>query len=251
MKRTLIMPIGVSIAVLGLAACSKPTTEPSRTADGGAASTAPSGAAAKREDKALVRFINATASPKDLYFGNAMAFSNLASNAASPYLELPADRNEYKLFESGHSGGDPLATNSEGPTAGKHYTIVAMNESNGKLVLNPISDELAHPTPGKAKVRVIHAAPGYKKIDVYPAGSREALIDGVDFKEATSYKEVDPVLTEIDLRTEGSKSSAVKLRNLSLAPGKLYTLVVMGGSGKPLSSKVIEDQLVQQVASGF
>jgi hypothetical protein len=251
MKRKMLMPYAVSIAILGLAACSRPTTQPSRTADGGAASTAPSGASAKREDKALVRFINATSSSKDLYFGNVMAFSSVAAKAASPYLELPADRNEYKLFETGRTVGDPLATNSEGPTAGKHYTIVAMNEANGKLVLNPISDDLEQPNPGKAKVRVIHAAPGFKKIDVYPAGSRDALIDGVDFKEATGYKEVDPVLTEIDLRTEGSKSSAVKLRNLSLVPGKLYTLIVMGGNGKPLSSKVIEDQLVQHVASAY
>jgi hypothetical protein len=88
-----------------------------------------------------------------------------------------------------------------------------------------------------------------KKVDVYPAGSRDALIDGVDFKEATGYKEVYPVPAEIDVRTEGDRSSGVKVRNLSLAPGKLYTLVVMGGNGQPLTTKVIEDQLVQTVAS--
>jgi hypothetical protein len=245
MKLTLL-----AIAILGLAACSKPTTEPSKTAGDGTPSTAPSGAAAKREDKALVRFINASTSPKDLYFGNVVAFSNIAPRAASPYLELAADRREFKLFEAGSSAGTPMATNSEGPTAGKHYTIVAMNETNGKLVLNAISDDLVQPEPGKAKVRVIHAAPGVKKVDVYPAGSQSALIDGVDFKDATSYKEVDPVLTEIDLRVVGSKASAVRARNLTLSPGKLYTLVVMGGNGQPLTTKVIEDQLVQTVASG-
>jgi Domain of unknown function (DUF4397) len=88
-----------------------------------------------------------------------------------------------------------------------------------------------------------------KKVDVYPAGSKDALIDGVDFKDATSYKEVDPVLTEIDVRATGSKNSAVVVRNLNLAPGKLYTLVVMGGNGQALTSKVIEDQLVQTVAN--
>jgi hypothetical protein len=246
--KTATLPISVA-AILGLAACSKATTEPSQTTSGGATSTAPSGVVAKAEDKALVRFINATPSPKDLYFGDVSAFSNLASLAASPYAEIPADRGEFKLYAAGNDFGNPLTTNSESPTAGKHYTVVAMNGPSGLPMLNPITDDLVQPEPGKAKIRVIHAAPGVKKVDLYSAGNRDALIDGVEFKDATSYREVDPVLTEIDVRTAGSNTNAVRIRNLSLAPGKLYTLVLMGGNGRPLTSKVIEDQLLQSAAS--
>lgn len=249
---TFIKPFTFSMsiaAIIGLSACNKTTTDPSQTTSGGSTSTAPSGAVAKIEDKALIRFINATPSTKDLYFGDVSAFSNVAAHSASSYMELPADRREFKLYPAGNETGTPLATNSEGPTAGKHYTVVAVNGTDGMPMLNPISDDLAQPDPGKAKVRVIHAAPGVKKVDVYAAGSKDALIDGVDFKDASSYKEVDPVLSEIDVRTSGSKASAVKVRNLNLAPGKLYTLVVMGGNGQPLTSKVIEDQVIQTVAS--
>jgi hypothetical protein len=237
-------------AILGLAACNKTTTEPSQTSTGGSTSTAPSGASAKVEDKALVRFLNATSAPKDLYFGDATAFLNIAPQAASPYSELPADRHDFRLFEAGNHAGNPIATNSEGPTAGKHYTIVAMSGPNGLPTLVPIADDLAQPDPGKAKLRVINAAPGVNKVDVYPAGSKSALVDGVDFKEATNYKEVYPVPAEIDVRSKGAdRNQDVKVRDLSLAPGKLYTLVVMGGNGQPLTTKVIEDQLVQTVAS--
>jgi hypothetical protein len=164
-------------------------------------------------------------------------------------MELPADRHDFKLYPAGSDAGTPLVTNSESPSAGKHYTVVAMDGTNGMPMLDPVSDNLEPPDPGKAKIRVIHAAPGVKKVDVYAAGNKDALMGGVAFEDATSYKKVDPVLTEIDVRTSGSKKDELKVRNLNLLPGKLYTLVVMGGNGQPLTSKVIEDQLIQTVAS--
>ena len=232
-------------ALLGLAACNKTTNEPSRSSSsGGATSVAPSGSAAKAADKALVRFINATPSPKQLTFGDTTAFSNVAAKAAMEYIELPAERHEFKLYDANQpTSGEPLASNSEGLTAGQHYTVLATTGENHKAILEPISDDLAQPDPGKAKIRVIHAAPGVKKVDVYVAGTDKALVDGVGFKSATGYKEVDPVATEIDLRTTGSKNNAERIGNLSLAAGRMYTLVVMGGNGQPLSSTVIEDRL--------
>lgn len=238
-----------AVAILGLAACNKPTTGPSRTTADGSTSTAPAGSTAKVADKALVRFINATSAPKDLQFGDQTAFSNVAPMDVAPYTELSASRHEFKLYPTGKSSGEPIATNTEGPSAGEHYTIVAMNGTDGSTTLNPISDKLETVEPGKAKVRVIHAAPGVKKVDVYAAGNKDALIDGVSFKDATSYKEVDPVLTEIAVRSTGSKNNALTVRNLSLQSGKLYTLVIMGGNGQPLTTKVIEDQVLRSVAS--
>lgn len=249
MKFTNPTPLSISaIAILVLAACNKPTTRPSLTSSDGSSSTAPAGITAKAADKALVRFINATPAPKDLRFGELAAFSNVPPMNASPYRELPANGSQFKLFNAGNLS-DPLAINDEDPSAGLHYTIVAMNGTDGQTILSPVRDKIAEIAPGKAKVRVIHAASGVKKVDIYPAGTNEPLVDGVAFKEATGYKEVNPVLTEIALRTTDSKSGAVTLRNLTLEPGKLYTLVIMGGNGQPLVSKVIEDQVMQSLAS--
>jgi len=236
-------------AILGLAACNKTTTAPTRTTVGTNTSTAPSGQTAKAGDKALVRFINATSTPKDLYFGDDSAFSNIGPLDASPYQELPADRRQFKLYSAGKDTGNPLVSNSEGPTAGQHYTVIAMNGTNGKPILDPVMDNLTQPSSGKAKVRVIHAAAGAKKVDICRAGRKDAIIGGVAFKDVTSYKEVDPTVTEIDVRATGSRSGATTLRNLTLEPGKFYTLVVMGGRELPVTSKVIEDQVLQNVAS--
>jgi hypothetical protein len=250
MKSIALITLSAGVAaMLGISACNKTTSEASKSSSGGATSTAPSGQDAKIADKALVRFINATPTAKDLYFGDVTAFSNVGAEAVSTYSELPAQRHEFKLFDAGTNGGSPLATNSESPSAGQHYTVVAMNSVNGSTILDPVSDDLSAPEAGKAKVRVIHAAPGVSKVDIYPAGSKKAILDGIAFKDATSYKDVDPVVTEIDVRTEGNKESAVTIHNVTLQPGKLYTLLLMGGNGEPLTSKVIEDQLIQSVAS--
>jgi len=251
MTKTVTLWIG-SLAILGLAACTRTTTEQSKSTASGTTSTAPSGTDARSADKALVRFVNATPAAKDLYFGDVTAFSNVPARTATGYTEVPSERHEFKLFDAGNAAmGNALATNSEGPTAGHHYTILALNGEDRKPMLDPISDDLAQPDPGKAKLRVIDAAPGVKKVDIYVAGTRNALIDGVGFKDATGYKEVDPATTEIDVRTAGSKSSATKIGNLSLTAGKLYTLLVMGGNGQQLTSTVIEDQLVPTTTSSL
>jgi len=142
------------------------------------------------------------------------------------------------------------ASNSEGPTAGNYYTILAATRTDGKPLLGTCSDDLAQPEPGKAKRRVIHAAPGVRKVDLYVAGTKTALINGVGFTDAPRYKEIDPaVLTDIDVRTADRKSSATKIGSINLAAGKLYTLVLMGGNRQEVTSMLIQDELVAATGS--
>jgi len=238
---------GCLAAMLGTFACNKTTQEASKTTTENGTSTAPSGSEAKRADTALVRFVNATLDPKDIFFGDTKPVSNLAAGSVTPYMQLPTERHEFKLFDAGRSTGDPLSTDSEGPSAGSHYTVVAMMKEDGKPALNVISDDLDRPTPGKAKIRVIHTAPGVGDVDVYPINGKDALISGVGFAKAASYKEVDPGITELDVRRHGSKRDELKVKDVHLDPDKLYTVILMGGKGQPLTANVIEDQLVNSV----
>ena len=184
--------------------CSRPSF-PSETTVDGAASTAPSPAAAKQEQKTLLRFINATGGPKDLYFQDVLAFRRVDPQDITSYLALPSPRadahHELKLYASANPVGTPLVTDSEPETYGHRYTVLAL-EKGGKFTLTVIPDQLKPPAPGKAKVRSIHAAPG------------------ADFGHFTDYKEVAPS-TEFEA-------------------GKLYTVVVLGGG-----PKLIEDRLIQ------
>ena len=192
------------LSALLAVSCSRPSL-PSETTVEGSTSIAPSTAAAKQEHKTLLRFINATGGPKDLYFQDEPAFRRVESAAVTSYLALSSPRadahHELKLYDSANPAGTPLITDSEPETTGHRYTVLALEE-RGKFTLLVIPDQLKPPAPGKAKVRSIHATPG------------------ADLGRFTEYKEIAPT-TELEA-------------------GKLYTIVLLGGG-----PKLIEDELIQ------
>jgi hypothetical protein len=234
-------------ASLFFCACTKTTEAPSKTQVAGQASTAPAGSEAKAADKALVRFINGTPEPRDLSFGDLMIFSSVAYKTVTPYKEVPAERHEFKV--SGLGATEGLATESEGLRAGQHYSILVAAQPDGKITLNAIHDDLSAPPVGKAKVRVINAAPASGSVDVYAKGTDKALISGAGFGHATEYREVDPMTTELDIRRGGSKRNEARVTDVNLSSDKLYTVVIMGGKGQPVTAETVEDQLVGPVAA--
>ena len=226
--------------------------QPTQTTVDGQTSTSPSAAKARRELTTLVRFINATQTPKDLYYRvtadrDTAAFTNVPFGTVTPYTELPSGRpdahHEIKLYNASNEVGVPLARNSQVENAGRRYTVLAVNE-DGKPTLTVIVDNLKPPASDKAKVRVIHAAPGIDKLDIFRAGKEDSIFQGVGFALVTEYKEADPGDAELAVRKRGSKTDALKLKSMKLEAGKLYTIVLLGGEGKPLSCKVIEDELL-------
>ena len=192
------------LSALLAVSCSRPSF-PSETTVDGATTTAPSPAAAKQEQRTLLRFINATRGPKDLYFQDVLAFRRADPEDVTSYLALPSPRadahHELKLYNSANPVGRPLVTDSQPETSGHRYTVLAL-EKAGKFTLTVIPDQLKPPAPGKAKVRSIHAVPG------------------PDVGHFTDYKEIAPTS--------------------ELEAGKLYTIVVLRGG-----PKLIEDKLIQ------
>jgi len=239
-KAVLSASIGV---LLALAACSSnKVAENAPVKSGGdGKGTAPASAAAKQVDKALVRFVNGTVASKDLAFGDLTTFAGVDSFDITPYKELPADRHEFKLFAKDQKG-EPLATNSEGLSSGKHYTVLAVTEKDGKTTLDPVSDDLTPPSPGMAKVRVINLAPAMKNADLYAGGKKDALISGAGLDRPTSYNDVSPSEAALYLRNSMSKKNSVRVEDMKLKAGKLYTILVFQDKHGKLKVKTIEDE---------
>ena len=183
-------PVAYASAVAGLVlifsttGCSKSTDRTARTDTNGPATT--NTAKAKR---ALVRFVNAEpeGGPLDLWFGDEKAFSGIAFRTATNYQELPAERREFKLRFSGKDVGDPLATNSEGLSDGKYYTIVAMPKKGNKnnITLNAMNDDTDNPPAGKVRVRVVNADKDAGEVDLAERGRKDAVIGGIDVDSST------------------------------------------------------------------
>jgi hypothetical protein len=78
----------------------------------------------------------------------------------------------------------------------------------------------------------------------FRAGETNGLFSGQSSGHLTEYKEIAPVTTELAVRKGGNKTDQVTVKDVKLEAGKLCTIVLLGGEGKPLSCKVIEDELV-------
>ncbi len=59
-------------------------------------------------------------------------------------------------------------------SGGSHYTVVALPDSK-KAILKVLSDNLTPPSEGKAKVRVINAAPDAGDVDIFGPDKKDSL----------------------------------------------------------------------------
>ncbi len=222
---------------------SNKTAEQSSMSSGGDGSgTAPSSAAAKKADVAMVRFVNATNQSKDLAFGDAMPFTGVNAQDITAYKELPAERHDFKLMAPDAKGGAPMATNSEGLSAGGHYTIIAYSEKDGTTKLDPISDSMTPPEAGQAKVRIINLAPHMEKVDLYAANMKSPVITGATLDSATDFKDVNPADAKLTVRHGMSKRNSAPVKDMTLKAGKLYTILVFEDKSRQLTVKTVEDE---------
>jgi hypothetical protein len=241
-QRTLLVAVTGATFVLGLGCSSNKTAETSPVESSGAGKgTAPASTTAKQADVALVRFINGTTTDKDLAFGDATPFTGVGDRDVTAYKQLPAERRDFKLYAKDDKT-TLLATNSEGLSAGKHYTILAVNNKDGKVSLDPISDDLTPPDAGQAKVRVINLAPGMENVDLYAEGKTSPLISGAGLDHPTDYKNVDPSEAALAVRHGMSKKNAAVIKDFKLEAGKLYTVLVFQDKNAKLKVKTVEDQ---------
>ncbi len=244
MKKTSIWCVAaLSGALLLATACSNNSKVAEHSAvesTGDGKGVAPSSAAAKQADRAMVRFVNGTTTKKDVAFGDATAFDGVGDRDITEYKELPAERHEFKLMAHG-GANEVLATDSEGLSAGKHYTLLAVTDKAGKVTLHNVDDDLTPPDAGKAKVRVINLARGMAKIDLYGGTGKDAIVSGATLNSPTDYKTVDPAEAALSVRNGTSKKNSVPIKDVNLKSGKLYTILVFQDKKGMLKTKTIED----------
>ena len=238
-----LLAAGIGMALIIAVACTgNKTAQTSSIESGGAGKgTAPASKAAKQADVALVRFVNGTTTDKDLAFGDTTPFPGVGDRDVTAYKQLPAERRDFKLYAK-NDKTISLATNSEGLSAGKHYTILAVNTKDGKTSLDPISDSLTPPDAGKAKVRVINLAPRMENVDLYVEGKSSPIISGAGLDHPTDYKDVDPTNASLAVRHGMNKKNAAVIKDFRIESGKLYTVLVFQDKGGKLKVKTVEDQ---------
>jgi hypothetical protein len=222
--------------------------QPVTTTTNTGTSNAPPASEVKQRGNALVRLIHAIPGgpPVDVFADDAKEFTGIAHKTTTPYKEISAERHTFRIRPAGKDTAQPLAENSEGLSDGKHYTVVAWADTDGKPTLYIVDDDLVPPSSGKAKVRVIDASAGSGEIDVYAKEGNKKLVGGVNPLKATSYSEFDPMSGTIEVRPSGKNNAVLTIPNAKFDAGDIYTIVVLGqakGAPKP-EAMILEDKLV-------
>ena len=149
---------------------------------------------------------------------------------------------------SGWDDTEPAATQTGRLDSGKRYTVVALRDAEGNLALNVIADNLAPPSEGKAKVRIINAASNFGAADVIRQNDNKLWFKSVNIATTTDYEDVDSATTTLEVREKGQHRAVLLISKLNLEAGKMYTIVMVGGTANtPLQAIPIEDELTQSV----
>jgi len=242
--------LGLLIAALFLmAACSSEPkqTQPVTSKTDTGTSTAPPAKDVRQLDNALVRVINTVPGTTsfDVFADDQKVFEGISFKSVTPYKQLSDKRHTFRVRHAGQDNAQPVAENSEGLSGGKHYTIVVMPGTNDKITLYVLNDNITPPPAEKAKVRLIHASPDAGEVDVVDKQGNKKLFSGVNFEKQTSYMDVDPTKTTLEVRPKGQDKAILTVPDANFEKGKFYTIVVAGhAKGTPkLQTMMVEDQL--------
>jgi hypothetical protein len=232
-----------------LSACSKEAqqTQSVTTKTDSGTSTAPPAKEVDQRNNALVRVINTVpGNPAlDLYADDQKIFGPISFKMVTPYKELGERQIAFRVRTMGQDRSQPLAERSETLSGGRHYTVLVMPDTNDRISLRVINDNLEPTSADKAEIRVIHASPDAGDVDLVAKQNNSKLFSSVGMGTNTSYSDVDPMNGNLEVRAEGQEKALATVPNSKLDKGRMYTIVVAGKlNGAPkLEAIVIEDQV--------
>jgi hypothetical protein len=83
------------------------------------------------------------------------------------------------------------------------------------------------PEPGKARIRVIHAATGTKELDIALSGHKEELFSNLHFGTHAGFKDIDPTSSALVVRPADEPTALATIHGMELEPGVAYTIVIV------------------------
>jgi Domain of unknown function (DUF4397) len=166
----------------------------------------------------------------DVYVDGDRVLSGVKYPTVSDYLELPAGSYELAVRPAGAAASsDPVIEATAEVEGGNAYTVAAVGPLDD-IGAEIFPDDLSAPAAGKAKVRVIHAAPEVPAVDVAVEGG-PTLFEGAEFPSATDYAQVDAGTYPVQVKAAGGDDVLLEA-SLPVKAGTVYSVAAIGGAGK-------------------
>lgn len=227
---------------LVLACSPSKTKQPVETTTESGKSVSPSGTATDKRGTTLVRVVNALPDKThiDIAADDKVIFSDVGYQDVTDFQELRDNVTRFTLRRNDRDS--VLAENREVIGDGARYTIVALPDPKGGILLRVLRDELVT-DPAKTKLRVINAAAGMDNVDVLIKGEKDPLFSNVDSGIEAGYKDVIPATTTLVFRAQSGRPMEVE--NVKLEAGRAYTIVLTGALGHKVDAVRFDDRLVR------
>jgi hypothetical protein len=197
----------------------------------------PAGSAAAADDGMLrLAHLSPDTPAVDVYVdsvstpGVGITLPGVGYGAISDYQTLPAGTYAVSMRSAGAAPDSPpvLSTTVEvRPSAAR--TVAGVGRF-ADFRLSILDDELTLPPPGQARVRLISAAASAVSIAASVGGN--PLSPGLDFGSASGYLDVPGGATTVQVTPSGGPPTTLPV---TLAPGSVYSLVVLDRSGGGLT----------------
>ena len=248
--RTATKLITTGLALVTTMACSGAKTDrPVVTTADGEAKASPSGTEMAKEGKSLVRLVNAIPGKTgiDVSSEDRTVFSGVDYKAVTSYAEIRDNAVTFRLRSAGHDS--TLADNKEMMTDGYRYTIVALPGEKGEPRMRILRDEVV-PDSGKARIRVINAAPDIGAVDVAMQGQKDALFNSVHYGSEAGFTDITPTSATIEVRSDLKTRKPLLLKNRHFMAGKAYTIVLTGWGTGGIDAVTFDDAVIGTPAHG-
>jgi hypothetical protein len=170
--------------------------------------------------------------------GEEVMLHGLGFGEVSDYTPLEAGHYTFLLRRAGAPPeSDPWVTTSADLMEGDAYTFAAMGpRSDVKQVL--VTDDLAPPPAGQAKVRLIQASSSAGVVDVSDSDGW-VLAEATAFGSTTEYAAIPAGPRSVEVQAAGGARAQ---RQLDFGPGTVNSLVVVEGSaGQPFEVTNVVD----------
>jgi hypothetical protein len=149
----------------------------------------------------------------------------IAFGNASEYAALPPGDHQVQVAPA--DGGAPIIDQTV-TLDGWTSNILAVVGQLANIQLQTNAVDITETAAGQARLRVINAVPDAPSISVGVPGSEEAMVDGVQFPNASDYQDVNPGTYDLEIRNADSGQTLLAAPGIQVDAGQVYDLFALG-----------------------
>jgi len=202
------------------------------------------------QEHARVRIVHASpdSGNVDVLFDGKVSLTNVPYATASDYLTVSAGTRRIEVRPTGSSND---VINSNVSFSSHSDSTVLAEGLAASIAAVVLTDDNSDPASGKAKVRVVHAAPSAGTVDVYIVAPGTDIttvsptLPSVAYQAAAAYLSVDPGTYEVVVTPAGNNTTiAIDVPNFTITAGQIRSAVALDapGGGAPFQLLVLSDK---------